>query len=267
MDDWDGSHSPDPAPRESLPAEPIEQASLFDPAPIDPFESSSSVSPAMNVGDDVPAPVHEDLQEVVHDSALNVTAPVIDGAEAANGAADAAARRDQWRQLGSEVLEGVRTLLSAAVYATVIVTFGFQVARVDGLSMEPTLGDRDRLIVNKLAYELGDPEPGDIVMLYYPRDPAKMFVKRVIAKEGDTVRIVDGRVYVNGDQLPDDYVPVEYRSHEDWGPSVIEQGYYFVMGDHRNNSSDSRHWGPVPKKYIVGKVGVRWWPIQNARIF
>ena len=172
-----------------------------------------------------------------------------------------------WRRFASEVGAGVRTLFSAAVYATLIVTFGFQVARVDGLSMAPTLEDHDRLIVNKLVYEVGVPRPGDIVMLYYPVNPDKMFVKRVIAKEGDTVRIVDGRVYVNEIPLHDDYVPEEFRSHDDWGPSVIQQGYYFVMGDHRNNSSDSRHWGPVPKKYIVGKVEVRWWPLQGAKIF
>jgi signal peptidase I len=172
-----------------------------------------------------------------------------------------------WVRMGKEVAAGLQTLVSAAVYATLIVTFGFQVARVDGLSMAPTLEDHDRLIVNKLVYELGDPRPGDIVMLYYPLNPEKMFVKRVIAREGDTVRIVDGRVYVNDVPLHDDYVPQEFRSHDDWGPQVIQQGYYFVMGDHRNNSSDSRHWGPVPKKYIVGKVKVRWWPLQDARIF
>jgi signal peptidase I len=172
-----------------------------------------------------------------------------------------------WKRMAMEIFSGVQTLVSAAVYATLIVTFGFQVARVDGLSMAPTLEDHDRLIVNKLVYELGDPRPGDIVMLYYPLNPEKMFVKRVIAKEGDTVRIVDGRVYVNDIPLRDDYVPAEFRSHDDWGPQVIQQGYYFVMGDHRNNSSDSRHWGPVPKKYIVGKVKVRWWPILDVRIF
>src|SRR3954469_9946328 len=172
-----------------------------------------------------------------------------------------------WKRMGSEILAGLQTLVSAAVYATLIVTFGFQVARVDGLSMAPTLEDHDRLIVNKLVYELGEPRPGDIVMLYYPLNPDKMFVKRVIASEGDVVRIVDGHVYVNDIPLHDDYVPEEFRSHDDWGPTVIQQGYYFVMGDHRNNSSDSRHWGQVPKKYIVGKVKLRWWPLQDARIF
>jgi signal peptidase I len=178
-----------------------------------------------------------------------------------------ASRPDPWARMGREILSGLQTLFSAAVYATVIVTFGFQVARVDGLSMAPTLEDHDRLIVNKLVYELGDPRPGDIVMLYYPLNPEKMFVKRVIAKEGDTVRIVDGRVYVNDIPLHDDYVPPEFRSHDDWGPQVIQQGYYFVMGDHRNNSSDSRHWGMVPKKYIIGKVQLRWWPVPAARVF
>jgi signal peptidase I len=174
---------------------------------------------------------------------------------------------DRWARAGRDLASGLQTLVSAAVYATLIVTFGFQVARVDGQSMAPTLEDHDRLIVNKLVYEVGEPRPGDIVMLYYPVNPEKMFVKRVIAREGDTVRIVDGRVYVNDEPLHDEYVPAEFRSHDDWGPQVVQQGYYFVMGDHRNNSSDSRHWGFVPKKYIVGKVKVRWWPIADARIF
>src|SRR5207247_4068301 len=116
---------------------------------------------------------------------------------AAADTADAPQRENAWHRIGGEVFAGVQTLLSAAVYATLIVTFGFQVARVDGMSMAPTLEDHDRLIVNKLVYELGEPRPGDIVMLYYPLNPEKMFVKRVIAKEGDTVSIVDGGVYVH----------------------------------------------------------------------
>jgi signal peptidase I len=170
-------------------------------------------------------------------------------------------------RLGEELVAWFKTLASAAVYATLIVTFGFQVARVEGQSMAPTLQDQDRLIVNKLAYRLGDPHVGDIVMLYYPLKPEKSFVKRIIAEEGDQVRIVDGRVYRNDVPLDDSFVPPEYRSHDDWGPRVIDEGYYFVMGDHRNNSSDSRHWGLVPKKYIIGKVQVRWWPMAHAHVF
>ena len=170
-------------------------------------------------------------------------------------------------QVQEELVAWIKTLISAAVYAILIVTFGFQVARVEGLSMAPTLADQDRLIVNKLAYRIGEPRRSDIVMLYYPLNPDKSFVKRVIAEEGDTVRIVDGKVYVNEVPLNDDYVPQEYRSHDDWGPQVIPEGYYFVMGDHRNNSSDSRTWGFVPKRYIIGKVQLRWWPVLTARTF
>jgi signal peptidase I len=170
-------------------------------------------------------------------------------------------------RIGEETLAWLKTLASAAVYATLIVTFGFQVARVEGQSMAPTLEDQDRLIVNKLVYRIGEPRRGDIVMLYYPINPEKSFVKRVIAEENDVVRIVDGRVYVNDVPLRDDYVQPDYRSHDDFGPQVVPEGYYFVMGDHRNSSSDSRHWGMVPKKYVIGKVQVRWWPVPHARIF
>jgi len=171
-------------------------------------------------------------------------------------------------RIAEEVVAWLKTLASAAVYATLIVTFGFQVARVEGQSMAPTLADQDRLIVNKAAYRFfEEPQIGDIVMLYYPLNPEKSFVKRVIAKEGDQVRIVDGRVYRNDVLINDDYVPADFRSHDDWGPEVVPEGQYFVMGDHRNNSSDSRHWRWVPKKYIIGKVQLRWWPLPHARIF
>jgi signal peptidase I len=169
---------------------------------------------------------------------------------------------------GEEILAWVKTFASAAVYATLIVTFGFQVARVEGRSMEPTLQDQDRLIVNKAMYRFfREPQPGDIVMLYYPRDPDKSFVKRIVAQEGDTVRIENGKVYVNEILQPDLYVPPEFRSHENHGPEVVQESYYFVMGDHRNNSSDSRHWGQVPQKYIIGRVQLRWWPLTDARLF
>ena len=168
---------------------------------------------------------------------------------------------------GEELVAWLKTFASAAVYATLIVTFGFQVARVEGKSMEPTLHDQDRLIVNKAIYKFfGDPRPGDIVMHYFPGDPDKSFVKRIIAEAGDTVRIEDGKVYVNEVPFPD-AIPPEFRSREDYGPEVVQDAYYFVMGDHRNNSSDSRTWGQVPKKYIVGKVQLRWWPLTAATLF
>jgi len=170
-------------------------------------------------------------------------------------------------QIRDELLAWLRTIVSAAVYATLIVTFGFQVARVEGQSMAPTLQNQDRLIVNKFAYEIGSPHRGDIVMLYYPLDPSKSLVKRIIAEAGDTVRIVDGHVYVNDVRLHERYVLPAYRSHDNWGPEVIPEGYYFVMGDHRDDSSDSRQWGMVPERYVVGRIQLRWWPIDRARLF
>jgi signal peptidase I len=168
-----------------------------------------------------------------------------------------------------ELVAWFKTLISAAVYATLIVTFGFQVARVEGQSMAPTLEDQDRLIVNKLEYRLPNHSPrvGDIVMLLYPNDPEKSFVKRVVGEPGDTVRSVNGQVYRNDVPLLDDFIPDEFRSYDTWGPEVVREGYYFVMGDHRNNSSDSRSWGLVPKKYIMGRVQLRWWPLSQARVF
>ena len=208
-----------------------------------------------------PGVAHVEPELVPGDAAAVAAAPATDPRMTLDGT-------PIWlNRVGEELVAWFKTLASAAVYATLIVTFGFQVARVEGMSMAPTLQDQDRLIVNKLAYRLHDPQVGDIVMLYYPLKPEKSFVKRVIAEEGDNVRIVDGRVYRNEVPLDDSFVPPEYRSHDDWGPQVVPEGYYFVMGDHRNNSSDSRHWGFVPKKYIIGKVQLRWWPLAHARIF
>jgi signal peptidase I len=187
------------------------------------------------------------------------------GAAAGAGGGHAVGSPEAWSR--SARPGGSDSAASAAVYATLIVTFGFQVARVEGLSMAPTLEDQDRLIVNKLAYRMHAPQVGDIVMLFYPLDPDKSFVKRVVAEPGDTIKSVRGRVYRNDVPLPDDFIPEEYRSEDSWGPEVIPEGYYFVMGDHRNNSSDSRTWKYVPKKYIIGKVQLRWWPIDTARIF
>jgi signal peptidase I len=179
-----------------------------------------------------------------------------------------AARPAVWRRrLTEELVAWMKTLTSAAVYATLIVTFGFQVARVDGMSMEPTLENNDRLVVNKFAYQIGDPQVGDIVMLYSPLQPEKALVKRVIAQAGDEVRIVNGRVFRNGVVVDDSFVAPQFRSHDDWGPQVVPDAHYFVMGDHRNNSYDSRDWGFLPKKYIAGKVQVRWWPMGHGHVF
>lgn len=171
------------------------------------------------------------------------------------------------RALGHELFTALRTLLSAAVYATLVVTFVGQVARVDGYSMQPTLNDQDRLIVNKFEYRWHRPEIGDIVMVVSPAEPNMTLVKRVIAGPGDTVRGTGGRVYRNDILITDTFVPDAYRGDDTWGPEVVPPGFYWVMGDHRNGSSDSRVFGPVPEKYITGKAQIRWWPFTRARVF
>jgi signal peptidase I len=167
----------------------------------------------------------------------------------------------------NEVVAWLKTLISAAVYATIIVTFGFQVARVQGESLRPTLNDHDRLIVNKLVYLWHDPQYGDVVMHYWPDDPRKTFVKRIVAVEGDTIRSAAGRIYRNGALLDESFISPQFRMDDTWGPIAVKRGYYFVLGDHRNDSSDSRAWGEVPKKYIIGKIQLRWWPLNDARFF
>lgn len=171
------------------------------------------------------------------------------------------------RKIADELVLWSRTLMSAAVYATLIVTFGFQVARVEGRSMEPTLHDQDRLVVNKLAYQVHDPEVGDVVMLLHPNNPRQSLVKRVVAAPGDTVAFREGVVVRNGVVTDEGFVAVDLRSFEERAPVLIPEGFYFVLGDHRNNSSDSRAFGPVPKKYILGRIQIRWWPFTDARLF
>ena len=185
----------------------------------------------------------------------------------AGGAGATTPQSARLRKIGGELVLWLRTLTSAAVYATLIVTFGFQVARVEGRSMEPTLHDQDRLVVNKLAYQVHDPEIGDVVMLLHPNNPGQSLVKRVVAAPGDTVAFREGVVVRNGVVADEDFVAVDLRSFEDRAPIVIPEGFYFVLGDHRNNSSDSRIFGPVPKKYILGRIQIRWWPFADATSF
>jgi signal peptidase I len=151
------------------------------------------------------------------------------------------------------------------VVAWFVTTYLYQAARVEGMAMSPTINDQDRLIVNKRAYLASDPAIGDIVMLRYPRDPQKTFVKRVIASGGDEVHIVSGVVFRNGRKTDEPYLT--HRSQDEWGPGVVPEGTYFVMGDRRDNSSDSRHWGVVPREYVLGRVAVRWWPLSAPRRF
>ena len=165
----------------------------------------------------------------------------------------------------AQLLTRYAFVTSAAV--ALLMGLTVQLARVEGHSMAPTLANQDRLVVDRLTYRIGNPTPGDIVMFHVPVAPTRLFVKRIVAAAGDVVLIRDGKVTVNGRRLDDRYVPSDFRSHENWGPYTVPADYYVVMGDHRNRSSDSRHWGPVPREAIVGRVQARWWPLATATVF
>ena len=148
----------------------------------------------------------------------------------------------------------------AGLFFLFVIVFLFQPFRVEGVSMAPRLHDHERIIVNKFSYRVGEIEHGDVVVFWFPEDPEKSFIKRVIGVPGDRVEIHHGQVWVNGLAIAEPYVPDEYRPAEDRGAVMVKKGYYYVLGDHRSQSYDSRAWGLVPQRYIFGKAVFRYWP-------
>jgi signal peptidase I len=160
----------------------------------------------------------------------------------------------------------LRDLLVSAVASILIITFLYQPVRVEGTSMLPRLEDRDRLFINKFVYHISAIERDDVVVFHYPRDPEKSYIKRVIALPGDRLRIDRGVVYVNGNRLIENYVPEEYRDGRSMAEMVIPEDAYFMMGDHRSISSDSREFGPVERGLIYGKAVFIYWPTRDAGV-
>ena len=132
--------------------------------------------------------------------------------------------------------------------------------------MEPGLEDQERIFINKLAYRLESIERGDIVVFRYPRDPRKSFIKRVIGLPGDRVRVTEGRVFVNGEFLNEPYVQEDYRDSRSYHEIVVPPGSYFVLGDHRSMSNDSREFGPVAQSFIYGKAVFSYWPMERVGV-
>src|ERR1700689_1216512 len=153
-----------------------------------------------------------------------------------------------------------RDMLFSLAVSFFIITFLYQPVRVEGTSMMPRLGDQDRLFINKFVYHFESIHRGDVVVFHYPRDPQKSYIKRVIALPGDKPRIDDGRTYVNGRLLPEPYVPRKFHDSRSLDAIVIPSDQYFVMGDHRSISSDSRDFGPVSRELIYGKAAFVYWP-------
>jgi signal peptidase I len=148
--------------------------------------------------------------------------------------------------------------------SVLIITFLYQPVRVEGTSMLPRLEDSDRLFINKFVYHLSAIERGDVVVFHYPRDPEKSYIKRVIGLPGDRLWIAQGQVWLNGKPLRESYVPEEYRDTRSLADMVVPPDTYFMMGDHRSISSDSREFGPVERSLIYGKAVFIYWPAKDA---
>ena len=162
-------------------------------------------------------------------------------------------------------LSWIRDLAFSVLIAVVLIVFIYQPVKVEGTSMMPTLTDKERIFINKFTYRfgLGDIQRGDTVVFWYPLDSSKSYIKRVIGLPGDSVRIDDGDVYVNSRKLTENYVPLEYHDHVSRPEETVPPGKYFVLGDHRGSSSDSRTWGYVPRENIYGKAVFVYWPLKD----
>ena len=158
-----------------------------------------------------------------------------------------------------------RDLFISVILAILVILFLYQPVKVEGTSMMPSLVDQERIFINKFVYRfgLGNIERGDMVVFWFPGDPTKSYIKRVIGLPGDTVEVKDGQVFVNSKALSEAYVPDEYRDHSVYPLYKIGKEEYFVLGDHRSSSNDSRSWGTVPRQYIYGKAVFVYWPFQK----
>ncbi|MEW6696205.1 MAG: signal peptidase I [Bacillota bacterium] len=162
----------------------------------------------------------------------------------------------------SALRELLESVVIAILLAAVIRFFILEPFYIPSGSMEPTLLTGDRIIVSKVTYHLTDPQPGDIVVFKFPLDPGRNFVKRLVAKGGDRVEIKDSILYVNNQPVQENYLPAGL-TFPDYGPKTVPAGHYFMMGDNRNNSEDSRAWGFLDEELIVGKAEVVYWPLDR----
>ena len=168
------------------------------------------------------------------------------------------------RPLFSAAWDLLHDVSITVLFCFFIVTFVAQPVRVQGASMQPRIEDNERILVNKAIYRFQGVARGDVVVFYYPRDPSVSYIKRVIALPGDRVEIQAGAVRVNGIAIDEPYLFPEYKDHYDMPETTVEPGHYFVMGDHRSSSMDSRSFGAVPEKYIYGKAAFCVWPIAKT---
>src|SRR2546426_10407413 len=157
----------------------------------------------------------------------------------------------------------LRDLIISLSISAFIIIFLYQPVKVEGTSMMPSLDDQERIFVNKFVYRMEPIRRGDIVVFHYPRDPSKSFIKRVIGLAGDHIRIDAGQVFVNGESLEEDYVPADYADQRSYPEFIVPANAYFLLGDHRTMSNDSRDFGAVQQKFIYGKAVFGYWPVDK----
>jgi signal peptidase I len=163
----------------------------------------------------------------------------------------------------NEIRVWTRDLLIAIGLALVIIVFLYQPVKVEGTSMAPLLSDQERIFINKFVYRFEPIDRGDVVVFWYPLDRSKSFIKRVVGLPGETVEIRQGTVYVNNVPLAEPYVPPQYEDLSDYGPLRVPHDNYFVMGDHRISSNDSRVFGPVASRFIYGRAVFAYGPVDH----
>jgi signal peptidase I len=189
----------------------------------------------------------------------------VPGATAPVQSTTAAAAVEQPRGTLIATVAWFRDLMLSVLIAVLVILFLYRPVKVEGTSMMPSLYDQERLFINQFSYKfgIGDIKRGDTVVFWFPEDTTKSYIKRVIGLPGDTVEVDDGYVIINGKKLTENYVPPEYRDDRSYPEHVVPPGEYFVLGDHRISSNDSRAWGFVPKNYIYGKAVFVFWPLDR----
>jgi len=162
-----------------------------------------------------------------------------------------------------DVRSWFRDVIVAFAIAIFIIVFVVQPVKVEGTSMQPVLMDQERIFVNRFIYQFTDISRGDVVVFRYPKDVNKSFIKRILAVPGDEIEIRAGMVYLNGRRLDEPYVPAEFLDKRSYPRTIVPPDRYFVLGDHRNSSNDSRNWGFVEKRLIYGKAFFCYWPVDH----
>jgi len=168
--------------------------------------------------------------------------------------------RAEQTRAGDAGMKWFREFVISLAISVFIIVFLYQPVKVEGTSMMPGLADQERIFINKFAYRIGAIERGDVVVFRYPGDPSKNYIKRIVGVPGDRIEIRNGAVLVNGSRLVEPYLPAQFRDERSMGEIVVPAGNYFVLGDHRNLSSDSRDFGPVERGAIFGKAVFAYWP-------